>query len=76
MNGGENLIVNLKKIPQNLSLLPITEIVDGVNLKNVHWELENATLKQNFPNAVSNRVESEEIKISVLSGTIAVYLNF
>lgn len=62
--------------PQNLSLLPITEIVEGVNLKNVHWELENATLKQNFPNAISNRVESDEISIGIKNGILAVYIFF
>lgn len=76
VNGGENFTVKFLKKPFALSLLPITEICEGVNLKNVHWEIENATLKQNFPNAISNRVENDEIKISVRSGTLAVYLNF
>ncbi|MBR5913045.1 MAG: thiamine diphosphokinase [Selenomonadaceae bacterium] len=73
VKSGENFTVKFLKKPYALSLLPITEIVEGVTIKNVHWELENATLKQNFPNAVSNRVENEEIKISVSNGTLAVY---
>ena len=73
VKSGENFTLKFNEIPQNLSLLPITEIVEGVTIKNVHWELENSTLKQNFPNAISNRVENEEIKISVRSGTLAVY---
>ena len=76
VKSGEYFTVKFFQQPTNLSLLPITLNVEGVNLKNVHWELENATLKQNFPNAISNRVESAEIKISVQSGTLAVYLNF
>ncbi len=76
VNGGENFTVNLFIKPSALSLLPITETVEGVTLKNVHWELENATLRQNFPNAVSNRVEEDEIKISVAKGTLAIYFNF
>lgn len=74
VNGDENFRVKFFTKPYALSLLPITEICEGVTLKNVHWELENATLKQNFPNAVSNRVKSDEIKISVSSGTLAVYI--
>ena len=76
VHGG--VIINVKFFirPKNLSLLPITEICKGVTLNNVHWQLDGATLKQNFPNAVSNRVESDEIKISVESGTLAVYFSF
>ena len=76
VKSGEYFTVKFFQQPTNLSLLPITKTVESVNLKNVHWELENTTLKQNFPNAISNRVESAEIKISVQSGTLAVYLNF
>ena len=76
VKSGEYFTIKFFQQPTNLSLLPITSNVEGVNLQNVHWELENATLKQNFPNAISNRVESAEIKISVQSGTLAVYLNF
>ena len=76
VNGGENFTVKLFLKPSALSLLPITEIVEGVTLKNVRWELENATLRQNFPNAISNRVESDKIKISVKNGTLAIYFSF
>lgn len=70
----ENFTIKFLKNPSTLSLLPITKICKGVTIKNVHWELENAILKQNFPNAVSNRVESDEVRISVKIGTLAVYL--
>ena len=76
VKSGENFSVKFNEMPKNLSLLPISELCEGVTIKNVHWELENFTLKQNFPNAISNRVENEEIKISVRSGTLAVYFNF
>ena len=76
VKSGEIFDVKFFVRPKNLSLLPMTEFVEGVTLKNVHWELDGATLRQNFPNAVSNRVESDEIKISVSTGTLAVYLNF
>ena len=70
----ETFTIKFLKKPSALSLLPITEICEGVTIKNVHWELEKAILKQNFPNTISNRVESDEIKISVESGTLAVYI--
>ena len=76
VKSGESFDVKFFVRPKNLSLLPMTEIIEGVTLKNVHWELDGATLRQNFPNAVSNRVESDEIKISVRNGTLAVYLSF
>lgn len=76
VKGGETVEVNFFEKPFALSLLPISEICEGVTSENLHWELENATLKQNFPNAVSNRVETSKIKISVEAGTLAIYLFF
>ena len=76
VHGGESFMVKFFVRPMALSLLPITEVCGGVTLKNAHWKLENATLKQNFPNAVSNRVESDTIKISAAKGTLAVYFSF
>lgn len=76
VKGGETVEVNFFEKPFALSLLPLSEICAGVTSENLHWELENATLKQNFPNAVSNRVETSKIKISVEAGTLAIYLFF
>ena len=76
VKGGETVEVNFFEKPFALSLLPITEICAGVTSENLHWEVANATLKQNFPNAVSNRVESSKIKISLETGTLAIYLFF
>ena len=76
VKGGECFDVKFFVKPEALSLLPITETVEGVTLKNVRWELDGATLRQNFPTAVSNRVQSDTIKISVTTGTLAVYFNF
>lgn len=76
VNSGEIVNVKFSVQPAALSLLPITEICEGVNLKNVHWELENAILRQNFPNAISNRVESDEIQISLDRGKLAVCIEY
>lgn len=74
--GGEEVEIFFEKKPLAVSLLPMSEICEGVTTKNFHWELENSTLQQNFPNAVSNRTESDKIKISVESGTLAIYFCF
>lgn len=76
VKGGESFSVNFFQKPVALSLLPMSEICRGVTIKNVHWELENATLAQNFPSAVSNRVESPEVQISVGGGVLAFYCCF
>lgn len=76
MRGGESVDVKFFKKPLALSLLPMTEICAGVTTKNLHWELDGATLTQNFPNAISNRVESDKISVSVERGTLAIYFCF
>ena len=74
--GGESTEIKFFKEPLAVSLLPITKICAGVETKNLHWELRAATLTQTFPNAVSNRADSDEIFIGVESGTLAVYFCF
>jgi thiamine pyrophosphokinase len=76
VKGGETVEIKFFENPAALSLLPISKICSGVTTKNLHWELANVVLNQNFPYAVSNRVESSEIKISVESGTLAIYFCF
>ena len=76
IHGGETATINFLKKPVAISLLPMKNFCDGVTTKNLHWELENAKLFQNLPNAVSNRAESSEIKISISTGTLAIYFCF
>ena len=76
LKGGESVEVNFFEIPMAVSLLPITETCEGVTTENLHWELSNATLKQNLPNTISNRAENSKIKISVERGTLAIYFCF
>ena len=76
VTGGEIFDVTFRQKPLALSLLPVTEICTGVTIKNVRWELDGATLTQNFPNAISNRVTGEKISVGVESGKLAIYLCF
>ena len=76
LRGGESSAIKFFRKPLAVSLLPMTESCAGVTTKNLHWELDGATLMQNFPNAVSNRADAEEIFLQVGRGTLAIYLCF
>lgn len=76
LRGGEETTIKFNKKPFAVSLLPITSVCEGVTTKNLHWELKNATLPQNFPNATSNRADSDKISVSVEKGTLAIYFCF
>ena len=76
VKGGESVEVNFFRRPLAVSLLPITLTCEGVTTKNLHWELDCATLTQNFPNATSNRIDDDKIFLSVGRGTLAIYFCF
>lgn len=76
LRGGESAEVKFFQTPLAVSLLPITSTCAGVTIKNVRWELDGATLTQNFPYAVSNRVASDKISVGVEIGTLAIYFCF
>ena len=75
-DAGENVSIEFKIKPLALSLLPMTDTCKGVTIDGVHWPLQSADLKQSTPNAISNRVESKIINISVKDGKLAVYMCF
>ena len=76
LHGGEETTIKFFSKPLAVSLLPMTSVCEGVTTKNLHWELNDATLTQNFPNATSNRVESDKISIGVGRGILAIYFCF
>ena len=76
LNSRENLKIEFKIKPLALSLLPMTSACHGVSIDGVHWPLNNATLYQSFPNAVSNRIESDYINASLNEGILAIYICF
>ena len=76
LQSGESVNVKFFKNPLAVSLLPISSICAGVTTENLHWELKNATLTQNFPNATSNRADADKISVRVDSGTLAIYFCF
>ena len=76
VKSGESVDVKFFRKPLAVSLLPMTSTCAGVTTKNLHWELDGATLTQNFPNAISNRIDGEKISVSVKLGTLAIYACF
>ena len=76
LRGGESVDVNFFKKPLAISLLPMTLTCEGVTTKNLHWELNGATLTQIFSNATSNRADGDKIFISLGRGTLAIYFCF
>ena len=73
LQGSEVAEVKFFKKPLAISLLPITATCEGVTINNVCWQLHGAKLFQKMPYAVSNRLEGDEIKISLSAGILAVY---
>lgn len=76
LNSGENAKIEFHKKPFALSLLPMSEACEGVMINGVHWSLNLATLIQASPTAISNRVESSLVNVSISSGKLAIYCNF
>ncbi|MBQ9479340.1 MAG: thiamine diphosphokinase [Selenomonadaceae bacterium] len=73
---GDRITIELNAQPLALSLLPMTDQCRGISIDGVHWALDHATLRQLIPNAVSNRVESERVNVSIEYGVLAICLTF
>lgn len=73
---GESCTMKFVSKPLAVSLLPMTATCTGITTKNLHWELDDITLTQNFPNAISNRIEDAEIFFHIDSGILAIYACF
>ena len=76
IRNGDSITLSFDRKPFTLSLLPMTEVCRGVSIDGVHWKLDRAELHQSFPNAVSNRVESREVQVSIDEGILAMHLFF
>lgn len=76
VSAGERVCIEFKSEPLALSCLPISGTCRGVTIDGVHWPLDDADLTQSMPSAVSNRVESSIVNISITEGRLTVYLCF
>ncbi|MBR2179364.1 MAG: thiamine diphosphokinase [Selenomonadaceae bacterium] len=76
VSSGESISIEINTKTLALSLLQMTELCRGVTIDGVHWTLQSADLKQSVPSAISNRVESNTVNLSIKEGKLAVYLCF
>jgi thiamine pyrophosphokinase len=70
------LIKDRVVVPKNgaakLSLIPLTDTVEGVTTKNLWYPLENATLKQESSLGISNEFAAETAEITLTKGLLFV----
>ena len=70
-----NRMIAFDNIPSGyISVFSYTEKAEGVNLRGLKYELNNATLTSTFPLGVSNEFIGTESSISVDSGTLLIVL--
>ena len=72
----DSLSFTALKKPKAISLLSLTGECRGIFIDGVEWPLEDATLRQDAPYAVSNELAegSSSFRVRLLQGTLAVYL--
>ena len=74
LKAGDIITLEPLKKPFAISLLPISEKASGVTISGVHWPLNNATLTQAMPYAISNEIEGHSISVKVGDGCVALYI--
>ena len=56
---GESVTLEFKRLPEGISLLPITDECRGVSIAGVKWPLDDVTLERRYPWAISNEVRTD-----------------
>ena len=74
--GSAALELRLLSEVASISLLPLCESCEGVDVRGTKWKLSGATLVQGRPYAVSNVPEGEKISVKIERGIIGVYCFF
>ena len=59
-----------------ISLLPMCESCEGVDVRGTKWELAGATLAQGRPYAVSNAPTGDVVSVKIDKGIVGVYCFF
>lgn len=73
--GGENEANEeafLKRDGYSFSVLSLTDKCEGVCISGAKYEIENATIYNDFPIGVSNEWINDEIRVSLLRGVLCV----
>lgn len=75
LQGGGAIAGEAHLIPEAISLLPLTPRCTGVTLTGTHWPLENATLRQDQPYAISNRLfaQQQHFSLTLREGCLGLY---
>ena len=72
----DTVTLQLTETPKSISLLPLSSFCNDVTIDGVYWPLTGATLRQNEPYAISNRLSSHDNRVTVKNGngTLTLYL--
>lgn len=70
----ETITLNFLRLPKAISLLPLTNITEGVSIDGVYWPLHDTALRQSNPYAISNEAVSSKVRCSLSAGVLAVYI--
>ncbi|ORU00204.1 thiamine pyrophosphokinase [Anaerovibrio sp. JC8] len=84
LHDGETISITLDHNPKAISLLPITDTMQGVTTRGLYWELKDAELTQSRPYAVSNipahntdhtaATDAGTFTVSIAKGILALYI--
>ncbi|HWR44498.1 thiamine diphosphokinase [Sporomusa sp.] len=65
-----------QRLPNVISLMALDGMCTGVSISGVRWPLDNVTLTQHQPYAISNRLGTGDFTVKVKSGWLGVYFTF
>ena len=78
---GESAALEFERLPENVSLLPVTDECRGVSITGVKWPLDGVTLERRYPWAISNEVRADFAGTSCVTaqcgdGILALYWRY
>lgn len=74
MRGSSKSLLNFKKSPLAISLIPFTKKCQNVCIDGVRWPLDGATLDYNEPYSISNRLSDDAVvSVSLSNGLLGIY---
>jgi thiamine pyrophosphokinase len=76
LGGPAVLKLSFRVHPLAFSLLPLCGVCKGVALRGTKWELDDATLLQGRPCAISNVPLQDHLTVEVKEGVLGVYCCF
>lgn len=59
---------------KTISVLPYSDVIDGIYLKGFSYPLYNATMSKENPYGVSNYADSDSVEIKINSGTAVIVI--